>query len=323
MPPTRPAAVAAAALATAAALLAAAPAAAMVLRPTGIAVTDPPGGETVDPDAVTDDLRLERLEFGPAVFENGDSFSPVAYFEVLDRRDNINAEWGDDDDARDGDPDPFTKAGLDPALQETTDPEVQDRALLQAFNSLSLSEMSDGEKGGFTFRVLFADGLADDRPGEPDDTPELVFFERGMNDVFQVEPILGGDLDDMVYGAPYELSSAEFGDTGYRIDTTEISASQPLGIGGLDLDVFGLAPDAVVFGLRVSVASDGPDLNGLFLSAEDPGRFTPPLSPVAARGASSTPAPAVPLPPAAAGLLAGLAALAAAARGRTRAARAP
>lgn len=300
-----------------AAALGATPAAAVILLPTGIGVSDPPGGRTIDPNDVTDDVMLETLSFGPIVFSSGASFSPAAAIEVLQSRQNINAEWGDDDDAGDGDDNPFAKAGFDPALQETTDPAIQDAALLNAFNSRSLSEMADGESGGYQFKMLFADGLSDDQPGVADLVPELIFFERGMNDAFDVELILGGTFENPIYSAAVNVSSADFWDTGLDIDTTEIAAPQSLGAGGLDFDVFGLAIDAIVYGMRITVTSGGPDLNGFFLSTVDPERFLPPLgAPPEPVPQSSNARATVPVPPALAALLGALAALGLAARRR-------
>jgi hypothetical protein len=304
-----PAAAAATALLLAAA--AAPTASAQVLQPTAIGTVDPPGGQVVNPSDVTDDLLLGSLAFGSVLFTDAASFSPALAFEVLSQRANINAEWGDDDDAGDGDDNPFVKAGFDPADQETTDPAIQDAALLQAFNSNSLSEMADGESGGYAFKMLFANGLSDDQPGVADGTPELIFFERGMNDAFRVELIIGGDFDAPIYSDPVEVATADFWDTGLDIDTTEITSPQALGAGGLDFDDFGLALDAVVYGMRLTVTSGGPDLNGFFLSTVDPARFVDPLP---LHGA-----PKVPLPPAAATLLAAAAALAALRRARPRA----
>ena len=106
-------------------------------------------GRAVAPSAgpFSDDVFLSRLVFPDAVFETTDSFRPAASVEILAGRANINAEWGDEDDGADGHDTPFARAGLDPSLQETVDPAAQEAGLLSAFNSLRLTEMSEGERG--------------------------------------------------------------------------------------------------------------------------------------------------------------------------------
>lgn len=280
------------------------PQAALVL-PTAITTSEPSGSNNVAGAPYTDDVFLESLTFEGATFASGASFSAVKDFVVLSGRENINAEWGDDDDNSDGDDNPFNKAGLDPADQESTDPDIQEPALINAFNSLSLSEMSDGESGSFAFKVLFQAGLMDNDPLSLDAVPELVFFERGSNDSFEIEVITGGTFDAPLYSAPFAVSSSAFWRSGISVDTTEINNAQEIGVAGIDLNDFGLGVGAVAYGFRLTVASSGPDLNGFFLSTEDPANFLPPLD--------ATP---VPVPPSLLLLLAGLGGIAASRRRR-------
>lgn len=280
-------------------------ASAAVLIPTDIDVSTPDGSnDTTSP--FTDDVLLDRLEFGTgAAFDSGDSFRAISRFRVESGATEINAEWGDDDDGDDGDDNPFVKAGIvgpgddvttgPDGLQETTDAATQNATLTEAFNSLSLSEMSDGEGAdtSFSFRVLFDGSLTDNAAGD-DLVPEIVFFERGMNDVFDVRLITGGTFDSPEFTDFVEVNSDDFWASGISVNTQEIDDAQEIGIGGFDLDTFGVVSGQPVFGFELSAAAgEGPDLNGFFLSSEDPDRFGDPLT-------------AVPLPPSALFLLSGL-----------------
>ncbi len=283
-----------------AAAAAAAGADAAPLLPEAVGLIDG-AGRAVAPSAgpFSDDVFLSRLVFPGAIFETTDSFRPAASVEILVGRANVNAEWGDDDDGGDGHDSPFARAGLDPSLQETVDPAAQEAGLLSAFNSLSLTEMSDGESGAMMMRVLFEAGLTDDRPGEADGAPELLFLERGMNDRFRVEAIIGGAPDAPTLSAPVDLDSADFWDSGVAVDTVEIDQAQSIGIAGLDLDAFALEAGSAIFGFVLTVLDGGPDLNGFFLSSEAPERFEAPLDPKLARdpeGPRAAPLPAFPEP---------------------------
>lgn len=276
-------------------------AAAAPLLPSSVAFSTPSGStDTADP--FTDDVYLDGLTFtapgGGTVFYDATlgSFSAARTFTITQGRTKFNAEWGDNDTGADGDPDPFTKAGFPGAAQETTDPVIQDAALLNAFNSRSLSEITDGESAGTgQFVVSFENSLAFDDVGD-DGLPDIVFFERGGNDVFEVEIMIGGTLASPVFSAPLSINSAEFAATGLSIDTLEIANAQPLTVAGFDLAAFGLGAGDIAGGFRLTTTG-GPDLGGFFLAAEDPTLFGPPI-------------PTVPLPPAALLLLGGLSGLA-------------
>lgn len=228
-----------------------------------------------------DDVYLGALVFGGLNYAYGEQIVAISEFEVLSGRPNINAEWGDLDDASDGDPNPFVKAGYDPALQETTDPIVQDATLKSAFNSGSLSEMSDGEGGdAFWFRASFTQSLTDNQYGT-DDRPELVVFERGLNDRFDIRLITGGSFEAPLLSDWLEVDSRQFARSGVYVDTVEIGGAQEIGVGGFDLDQFNLDAGAKVYGLEIRAEGRaGPDLNGMFLTADDASRFEAPLSPV-------------------------------------------
>jgi len=261
-----------------AALIAAESQAALVL-PTAITVSEPAGSNNPANGAYTDDVFLASLTFPGVVFSSGASFSAVRDFVVLEGRQNINAEWGDADDGADGDDNPFIKAGLDPADQESIVPSIQEPALINAFNSLSLSEMSDGEgeNGALAFKVLFQAGLMDNDPSSLDAVPELVFFERDMNDSFDIEVIVGGTFDDPLYSDPFSVNSGDFWPSDISVNTTEIGDAQEIGVAGIDLNDFGLGAGAIAYGFRLTVTAGGPDLNGFFLSTDDPANFLPPL----------------------------------------------
>ncbi|NBC13022.1 MAG: hypothetical protein GVY09_06685 [Gammaproteobacteria bacterium] len=242
-------------------------------------VTIPSGSNNVDTGPFTDDVFLQDMTFdGGARLSSPSSFSPVRRFRLLSGRQNMNAEWGDDDDGSDGDDNPFVKAGFDPENQETEDPSIQDAALLRTFNTLSLTEMSDGEQGDFSFRVLFQNGLRDNDPSVLDKVPEMVFFERDGNDSgMSVKVITGGTFDNPTFSNSLSMDSSDWSKTGLDVNTTEIPNPQTLHAAGFDLNAFELGPGQTAFGYQMDVVNAGPDLNGFFLTAEDPGQFLDPL----------------------------------------------
>lgn len=268
------------------------------IHPTDLQVAVPTGtSDSSNP--YKDDVLLSEITFGSSVFSTADQIVSISSFEVLSGRSNINAEWGDLDNGADGDADPFTKAGFSGFEQETVDPTVQDATLQEAFTSFSLSEMSDGEGNSeFSFQMLFKQSLVDNAYGE-DEVPELVIFERGLNDDFDIRLILGEGAGEYIYSDWLQTSSKGYFDSGIRVDTVEIGSSQTIGVGGYDFDMFSLAESQSVYGMELRTRNgSGPDLNGFFLTAADPDDFGPGLAPV-------------PLPAAGWMLIAGLGGLAA------------
>ncbi len=252
---------------------------AATLTPDAVAVSTSGSNDTTDP--FTDDVLLESTTFGTTTYDYATgSFSAAGRFEVLTGRSQINAEWGDTDDGSDGDGTPFAKAGHPNADQETTDPAVQDAALLEAFASRSLSEITDGENRGkeHSFKTSFTKSLAFDDVGG-DDLPDLVFFERGGNDEFDIELITGGTFANPLYSTAVTIDSGSFAEAGFSINTTEIRNAQKMFVGGFDLDHFGLGSGDSAFGFRLTT-TDGPDLGGFFLAAEDPADFGDPIAAV-------------------------------------------
>jgi hypothetical protein len=251
------------------------------ILPTGITTSTLPNSQdTTNP--YTDDIILESITFGSTTYSaSSGQFAAVNYAKVTDGRENINAEWGDNDTADDGNPDPFTRIGLDPflspgvvntAIQESTDPAIQDAAIASAYHTLSLNEGIDGENDGFTytFHMIFAKGIVSDGNTL---TPEIMFFERGGNDNIAVRAIIGGTFDAPEY-AETSISGFSTGqwNTGIDIDTTEIGNAQRLYAFGFDTEVdFGLSSEDVIYGLEVT--SEGADLYGQFLSAESTDQF--------------------------------------------------
>jgi len=255
------------------------PANAAVLTPSSIGLSELSGSNNVAGEAYTDDIYLDSLQFGSdADFSSQNSFAALSRIQVLQGREFINAEWGDNDTDSDGDDAPFAKIGADPNQQETTVRSIQDPALLNVFNSLSLTEMSDGEgddKGNFKFRALFSKGLTDDNDAA-DNVPELIFFERGTNDQFEVQAITGGTFGNPTLSDAVTLNSSNFWKSGVDVNTQEISNSQEIGVGGIDLNDLGLSNGETVYGFELtSLNGTGPDLNGMFLATEDPDRFVP------------------------------------------------
>lgn len=288
-------------LTTLCAALGAAGANAAVLTPDAIAVTTASGGAP-STGAQTDDVLLQSLSFGATAYDAAQgSFRAVSDFTVTAGRGQINAEYGDNDDGSDGDDNPFVKAGLAApgaslnGIRESTDPAIQDAALLTAFNSLSLSEMTDGEGRSFSqFQVLFENSLAYDDVGG-DGLSDIVFFERGMNDVFDVELIIGGTFESPVLSDALRVDSRDFWNTGIAVNTVEIGGSQDLGVGGFDLFDFGLEQGDSVYGFRLS-SNDGPDLGGFFLSAAESSVFGAPLGVPQLETGGTDSGAAVPIP---------------------------
>ena len=225
-----------------------------------------------------DDVYLGQIVFGDTSYTYSDNMVAIAAFEVLTGRGSINAEWGDLDDGRDGDENPFSKAGFDPGLQETLDPVIQDLTLQHVFNSNSLTEMSDGEGGsGFSFKAAFSQSLIDNSFGL-DAQPELVLFERGLNDQFDVRLMTGGSFAEPAMSDWLAVNSEDFARSGIYVDTVEIGGPQEIGVGAFDLDQFGLAEETPVYGVEIrSQNGSGPDLNGLFLTAETAALIGPSL----------------------------------------------
>jgi len=258
--------------------LALASAEAAVLGATDIAVSSPAGSNNSG-GAFTDDLLLDSLSYGGTTFSGASGFSAVTRVEVTDGRRNVNAEWGDDDTGADGDANPLSKLGFAPGDQESTDPAIQDAMLGEVFSGRNLTEITDGESGAFSFKVEFARSITDNAAGV-DDVPELVIFERGMNDVFDVSLMVGGTFENPVFSDTLRISSRDFWDTGIDVNTREIDGAQGLGVGGFDLDDFGLSFGDAVFGLSLTRVSGGADISGLFLSDAGPGGGTPNTNPV-------------------------------------------
>lgn len=250
------------------------------LHPDSIQVLTGEGGASTS-SPYQDDVYLNRIGFGDTLYTYTENMVAIDQFEVLEGRDNINAEWGDLDGAEDGDDNPFAKAGYDPSLQETVDPMIQDLSLKQVFNANSLTEMSDGEGGdGFWFRASFTHSLVDDIFGI-DTQPEIVLFERGLNDEFDIRLITGGSFYDPITSDWLTTDSRDFSRTGIYVDTVEIGGPQELGVGGFDLDEFGVAEGERVYGLEIRTnGNSGPDLNGLFMTAESVDLMGPGLTPV-------------------------------------------
>jgi len=241
---------------------------AATLSPSSVGVSTP-SGSTDTSDPFTDDVLLDKLTFGTTEYKWGSGAFIVANrFEVLTGRSEINAEFGDNDNASDGDDNPFVKAGVSGLNQETTNPAIQDPALLAAFSSRSLSEITDTEGGRkSSFKTSFTNSLAFNDVGK-DSLPDLVLFERGGNDVFAIALIIGGSFETPVYSDTVTINSRSFADAGFEINTKEIGGAQKMKVGGFDLADFGLVNGDSAFGFRLTTTG-GPDLGGFFLKTAD------------------------------------------------------
>lgn len=231
--------------------------------------------------AFVDDVLLRSITFAGVTFQRNSTYNIVeaVRVRVTSGRANINAEFGDQDLANnggsDGNPNPFVSAGVATtgtnlsgetnAIRESQDPYIQDRALSAAFNSLSISQGTDGE-AAHAYRLTFDQGIVDNN-NATDNVPELIFFERGSNSAFSLRAITGGTFDAPTF-APTTVSVA--GNTatetpsGVFIDTSETPTAQQLGVVGIDLNEFGLTAGQAIYGFDLTTDNTGADIYGNF-----------------------------------------------------------
>lgn len=248
--------------------------AAGVIQPSAIDVSQDPGG-----------LWLNSITFAGHEYD-AQAFGVAKHVRVLEGRNQVNADWVD------GDTDtPVMRAGGTADDQEATDPaSMQDEALLNALNHLDLSEITDGEgRDTSSFQLMFDKSVTHTQSGvggqKPTNgrTPKLVLFERGMNDIFDVQLITGGTYVRPTLSSALSVNSQKFWKTGSTIDTREIGSAQDIGAAGILLSAFGINYGDEIFGVRVTSArGQGPDFSGIFLAA-DSDNFGEPL-PVPAPG---------------------------------------
>lgn len=297
-------------------VLTASPGWAVGIKPTAVNVTLPPTGTSNNPGTVngnapgtaanpyTDDILLSSITFGTGksavTFQSSNnSFFPVLQTWVISQPETINAEFGDNDNGSDNNHNPFVTAGVVPAgtdlttdpnpTRESTDPKIQLPAIKAAFNSLSLSQGIDGENpatsgvASYTVQLVFQSGIKDNNSANsptsntPDITPELLFFERGVNSDFSVQAITGGTFNNPTLSNAVTVSRTDMFNSGKYINTIEIGESQELGVIGIDMNEFGItSTSAAIYGVRITSTSDGADLYGNFVSAATPGtQFVP------------------------------------------------
>ncbi|MDB6172522.1 MAG: sorting protein [Chthoniobacteraceae bacterium] len=251
-------------------------------------------------NAFVDDAYLNTIKFtgttGPtntysagtsASFTNN-AFRPVTVARVTANNANVNAEFGDLDNGSDGNPNPFVSAKLvaegfnltsDPnPTRESVDPAIQNPAIAASLNSLSLVQGVDGESD-YTMNLFFGSGVNDSNPAV-DSAPELLVFERGVNSDFTVRAIIGGTIAVPLF-APNTVTFTRnaAANTGFYIDTIEITGGQQLGAYGVDLNDFFTGAPSTVYGVQIaSITGSGSDLYGTFLSAINPNQFVAPLS---------------------------------------------
>lgn len=253
---------------------------ATLLLPTDVTfVTSPPGSNDPSnlepPGPYRDDVFLESITFDGFTFsENSGQIVAVQSAYVTANRQNVNAEFGDNDTNSDGNPDPFTRVGLDPIKdRESTVPKIQDTALASAFSTLSLNEGIDGEPASgpnqYKFELVFQAGISDNNVGA-DNLPEIILFERGDNDTSVIRAITGGTFMNPTYAdQSVTLQNGDFFDIGIQIDTREINQGQDLTAVGIDLsDFFSNYQGETVWGIEIE--STGGDFYGKMVSAEDP-----------------------------------------------------
>jgi len=194
------------------------------------------GAGTFSSGTFSDDVFLEEIKFGTTTFtDSDDNFRAVQRLEVISGQDQVNAEWGAQDDGNDDDDTPLVKAGFDPNTvdQESTDPNIQNTLLQEAFSSTNLSEIADGEGAGggsYKIRLIFDESVTDNDNGD-DEVPEVILFERGGNDAeITFELITGGTFDNPTFGGSFSSpsSSADFSETGIFLNSQEIGNAQEL-----------------------------------------------------------------------------------------------
>jgi len=227
--------------------------------------------------AATDDVFMTSITFGTTTFTAASGqIIPGLASVFLDGGggSNVNAEWGDNDNSNDGNDNPFNKAGwpIPPNIQETTNLDIIDDTLLVVFRSFNLNEGIDGEDNNSTINLDFVRAVNDNDGSTLDTVPEIIIFERGLNSDVNVQLVLAdGGLSNTLF-----VPRADFVDTGFNIDTVEITGAggQALGVVGLDLNAFsgtGFDPatDTVV-GLRFGSAGNGADIFGVFGTSTNP-----------------------------------------------------
>lgn len=238
-----------------------------------------------------DDILLNTVTFAGTTFQNSsNSFRNVQQLQVTSQRQNINAEFGDSDTISDLNPNPFVSAGvanegdnlggITNPTRESTVPNTQDRALTAAFNSLSISQGTDGE-AAHAYRVLFDQGIVDnDIANSPttstvDNVPELVFFERGANSNFTARAIIGGTFNNPIYApTTVTVAAANLTPSGVFIDTTEIDARQQLGVVGIDATEFGITDaNTAIYGMDFTTDGTGADMYGQFTTAASSSQY--------------------------------------------------
>jgi hypothetical protein len=261
-----------------------------------ITVTSPSGtnnpsdinsGNTIVDDAFLDELTFESdsSTFTGANNPSNNSFRGVQRVEVLSGREgsgtgenaaNVNAEFGKNDTNSDGNPTPFERIGASNSDRESTDPDIQDPALKEALDNRNLAEIADGEgEQAYELQLIFNQGISDN-DNSNDNAPEIVLFERGINDnAIEVELITGGTFDNpTISGSTFSEPSSNYDDTGLNLNTDEINNAQDLGIIGLDLsEDFGLNNGETVFGVQITSTDGGADINSALLASQDPSRF--------------------------------------------------
>ena len=294
--------VVAAAVALACLAVWAAPAVAALIQPTSVgAPYVPPGSQNIaqgrDGSATKpfiDDAFLTSITFPTVTFTAAKSeFRAVKTAYVAFGRDNVNAEFGDDDDGGDGNHNPFVKAGVytpppdvpPDTTRQSMDPAIQDPAIAAAFGDLSLVEGVDGEghggagAGDYQLNLIFESPIVDNDDA-PDGCPELIIFERGDNSYVRVFAIVSGTADAPTWLPDYvDIGPPDMVPTGICIDTYEIGGAQELVAVGVDLDDFNIGDGQPIIGIiMASTNVSGADLTGIFLSTESDGRIPEPGS---------------------------------------------
>jgi hypothetical protein len=225
--------------------------------------------------AATDDLFLETITFAGTTFSAAATEIIPGIASVFlegGGGSNVNAEWGDNDTNSDGNPDPFIKSGWPAEPQESTDIDIINDTLVTVFRERNLLEGIDGEDNDSRLRLIFERAVNDNDPNNLDSVPEIIVFERGLNS----DVGLGLILDDGTRSDELTLLSTDFADTGFDINTIEITPNQTLGVVGVDLNEFTFSgqpynpADGIVVGVIFGSDGGGADIFGVFGTGSPP-----------------------------------------------------
>jgi len=191
------------------------------------------------------DITLNSVEFGGKTYNN---FSLVQGVEIIS-----NNLWTGGNSGAGSSDKGDNASGI--AKENPTE-----ENLATSLGNLNLSNIVDTEDGGsFTMNLFFDKAMNN-----------LLFWERGKNSRLQVQAL---DKNGNVMGNAITLNSNNWGNAGYRLDTTEITGSQNVGSLGVTLADLGLGANTKsISGLQLVSRStfNGPDFKVVGVAVPEP-----------------------------------------------------